>query len=75
VDDPVQIIPVHFIGGLIGTFMTGLFDTKEGLFYGKGGSLLGGQVVGIIVYIGFPAIIFGVVLVLLKGLGLFRVSA
>jgi len=36
------VIPVHFIGGLIGTLLTGLFDLSDGLFYGKGAGLLGG---------------------------------
>jgi len=41
IDDPIDAIPVHFGGGLVGTFMTGLFSKDAGLFYGKGGRLLG----------------------------------
>lgn len=41
IDDPIDAVPVHFGGGLTGTFLTGLFDKDAGLFYSGRGSLIG----------------------------------
>ncbi len=50
-DDALDVVGVHFVGGLVGSLLTGLFanpsffglEFKEGLFYGGGLSLLGEQ--------------------------------
>ena len=50
-DDALDVVGVHFVGGLVGSLLIGLFadpayfglDFKEGLFYGGGLSLLGEQ--------------------------------
>ena len=52
VDDTLDVVGVHGVGGLTGLIMVGLFATaeisgKEGLFYGGGAALLGKQVVAI----------------------------
>ncbi len=50
-DDALDVVGVHFVGGLVGSLLIGLFaqpeffggDFKEGLFHGGGLSLLGEQ--------------------------------
>ena len=49
IDDPVGASSVHCICGIIGTILTGLFSTTQGLFYGHGFGFLGAQVFGILV--------------------------
>ena len=36
IDDPVGASSVHGVCGFLGTILTGLFSTSEGLFYGYG---------------------------------------
>ena len=59
-DDALDVIAVHFIGGVLGTFLLGFFGDKSvnsiganGLFYGGGGHLLGEQVLAIVVVVAF----------------------
>ena len=65
VDDPVGAISVHGVCGTLGTILTGLFATKDGLFYGGGFSFLGIQVLGALataawaIFMGF--LIFGAI--------------
>jgi Amt family ammonium transporter len=49
IDDPVGASSVHGVCGLLGTVLTGLFATEEGLFYGGGAGLLGAQCFGALV--------------------------
>ncbi|MGW2282156.1 ammonium transporter [Streptomyces sp. NPDC001770] len=58
VDDTLDVVGVHGVGGLIGLIMVGLFATarisgKKGLFYGGGWGLLGKQVLAILAVIVF----------------------
>ncbi|MFJ1590799.1 ammonium transporter [Kitasatospora albolonga] len=58
VDDTLDVVGVHGVGGLIGLIMVGLFATarisgQEGLFYGGGWGLLGKQLVAIVAVIAF----------------------
>lgn len=48
IDDPVGASSVHGVCGIIGTLMTGLLSTSNGLFYGFGWGFLGAQTLGII---------------------------
>lgn len=62
VDDTLDVVGVHGVGGLIGLIMVGLFATarisgKEGLFYGGGWGLLGKQLVAIVSVIAFSFIL------------------
>lgn len=62
VDDTLDVVGVHGVGGLIGLIMVGLFATarisgKEGLFYGGGWELLGRQLVAIVAVIAFSFIL------------------
>ncbi|MEU1086341.1 ammonium transporter [Streptomyces sp. NPDC005576] len=62
VDDTLDVVGVHGVGGLIGLIMVGLFATarisgKEGLFYGGGWGLLGKQVLAILAVIAFSFVL------------------
>jgi len=48
IDDPVGASTVHGVCGIIGTLMTGLLSTSNGLFYGFGWGFLGAQTLGIV---------------------------
>ena len=64
IDDPVGAISVHGVCGAFGTIVTGLFATKDGLFYGGGSSFLMTQIIGVVtvaIYVAIAmSIIFGV---------------
>lgn len=49
IDDPVGASSVHGVCGFLGTIMTGLLATEEGLFYGAGAGFLAAQVFGALV--------------------------
>ncbi|MCD8081221.1 MAG: ammonium transporter [Bacteroides sp.] len=49
IDDPVGASSVHGVCGFLGTILTGLFATEEGLFYGGGASFFGAQLFGALV--------------------------
>ncbi|MGL4851421.1 MAG: ammonium transporter [Phocaeicola sp.] len=49
IDDPVGASSVHGVCGFLGTVMTGLLATEEGLFYGGGTGLLLAQLFGAVV--------------------------
>jgi Amt family ammonium transporter len=48
IDDPVGAISVHGVCGALGTLLLGLFDVKDGLFYGGGIHQLGVQAIGVV---------------------------
>ena len=64
IDDPVGAVSVHGVCGAFGTIVTGLFATKDGLFYGGGTSFLTTQIIGVVtvaIYVAIAmTIIFGV---------------
>ncbi|MDD5938959.1 MAG: ammonium transporter [Clostridiales bacterium] len=47
IDDPVGAISVHGVCGAMGTLLTGLLSTSEGLFYGHGASFFLTQCLGV----------------------------
>jgi len=53
-DDSLDVVGVHFVGGVIGTLLIGVFAEKamtggpEGLLYGGGLAQLGKQLVGVV---------------------------
>ncbi|HEX6453322.1 MAG TPA: ammonium transporter [Trebonia sp.] len=59
-DDALDVIPVHFIGGILGTLLLGFFGDKNinpiganGVFYGGGGALLGKQALATVTVVAF----------------------
>ena len=75
VDDPVGAVAVHGCCGLFGTFAVGLFDYKDGLFYGGGLHHLGVQCLGIICIATWTVITMTLVFFVLKKTVGLRVSA
>jgi Amt family ammonium transporter len=61
-DDSLDVIAVHLVGGLIGTILLGFFGDAEvsgadGLFYGGGAGLLVDQIVGALGVLAFSGIV------------------
>jgi Amt family ammonium transporter len=59
-DDALDVIAVHFVGGVLGSLLLGLFGESaiynggiNGLFFGGGMGLLGNQVLALLVVIAF----------------------
>jgi Amt family ammonium transporter len=81
-DDALDVVGVHFVGGLVGSLLIGLFADpeffggtfEEGLFYGGGLGLLGEQLLANVAAIVWSfAITFGIMKVLAMTIGV-RVS-
>ncbi len=75
VDDPVGAVAVHGFNGLFGTVAVGLFDYKDGLFYGGGVKLLGIQCLGVISIAAYAGIVMTIVFFVLNKIWGLRVSA
>jgi Amt family ammonium transporter len=62
-DDSLDVIAVHLVGGLIGTILLGLFADEtvnpigDGLFYGGGGELLKDQILAALGVMAFSGIV------------------
>jgi ammonium transporter len=63
-DDALDVIAVHFVGGVLGSLLLGLFGKEainsigaDGLFYGGGFTLLGWQVVALVAVITFSFVL------------------
>jgi Amt family ammonium transporter len=64
IDDSLDVVGVHFVGGIVGTLFIGLFSTTvvnaagaDGLFYGGGFGLLGKQALGVIAVASYSFIV------------------
>ena len=64
VDDSLDVVAVHLVGGIIGSLCVGLFATvdtnplgADGLFYGGGLSLLGKQALAVVSVIGYTFVV------------------
>lgn len=80
VDDTLDVVGVHGMGGLTGLIMVGLFATaqisgKKGLFYGGGGGLLGRQVVAILAVAAFSFVLTWLIAQLVEKTVGFRASS
>ncbi|MGW4768648.1 ammonium transporter [Nocardia sp. NPDC004278] len=73
-DDSLDVVGVHFVGGVVGTLLIGLLANQvmtggvEGLFYGGGFTQLGKQLVGVLAVAAYA---FTVTFVLGKGIDRF----
>ncbi len=73
-DDALDVVGVHFVGGLVGSVLIGFFANPdffdggwhEGIFYGGGGKLLGEQVLANVVTIAYSFIVTGIIMYVLK---------
>ena len=74
VDDPVGAVAVHGCNGIWGTIAVGLFDYKDGLFYGGGFKQLGIQFVGMGATILWTAVTITIAFLLIKKIFGLRVS-
>ena len=83
IDDSLDVFPVHGVGGMLGTFLAGIFaSTGLGVFSGYGyadgietmGGQVGVQLVGIAATVGFTAIATYVILKVVQALVGLRVS-
>lgn len=85
IDDAVDAIPVHFFNGMWGCIATGVFASPRmvqlsygsdggGFLYGKGGSLLGAEICGILFIIGWVIGLMLPFFSILKYIGWFRVD-
>ncbi len=75
IDDPVGAISVHGVCGAMGTILTGLFSTSEGLFYGFGPHFLLIQCLGVLSTAVWAAVMITIVFLILKHTIGLRVSA
>jgi Amt family ammonium transporter len=66
-DDSLDVVGVHLVGGIIGTLLIGLFSTSDGaggidgLFYGGGLGSLGDQALGVLVAISFSGVLTAII--------------
>ena len=75
IDDPVGAISVHGVCGAVGTILTGLFSTSEGLFYGYGAHFFLIQCAGVLATAVWAAVMITIVFQILKHTIGLRVSA
>ncbi|MCP5179802.1 MAG: ammonium transporter [Pseudomonadales bacterium] len=73
IDDSLDVFPVHGVGGILGTLLTGIFASNAlGLFSGQEaiaiGDQLGVQAIGVVATIGYTAIVSWGLLKLTNGL-------
>ena len=79
-DDSLDVVGVHFVGGVVGTFLIGLVAAAvvsggvEGLFYGGGLSLLGKQTLAIPVVAVFAFVVSFIIAKIIDSTFGFRVQ-
>ncbi|GAA3226960.1 ammonium transporter [Oerskovia jenensis] len=63
-DDALDVIAVHFVGGLLGSLLLGFFGERaindagaDGLFFGGGLDLLGAQALALVVVVAFSFVV------------------
>lgn len=80
IDDSLDVFPVHGVGGILGTFLAGIFASSQlGLFSGQGldgsiGAQLGVQVTGILATLIYTAVVTYVILKVVDALMGLRVD-
>jgi ammonium transporter, Amt family len=80
-DDSLDVVGVHLVGGIVGTLLIGLFSTADGaggvdgLFYGGGFTSLGDQALGALVAIAWSGVATAIIAFAIKYTIGWRVSA
>ena len=80
VDDALDVVGVHGVGGITGCLLGGLFNSKamgsaaDGLFYGGGFSLLWAQIVMVVSVCVFTGIVTWILVMIVHGIWGFRVT-
>ena len=80
VDDALDVVGVHGVGGITGCLLGGLFNSKavgaaaDGLFYGGGFSLLWAQIVMVVSVSAFTGIVTWILVMIVHGIWGFRVT-
>ena len=81
IDDSLDVFPVHGVGGILGTFMAGIFASSQlGLFSGQGldvsiGDQLVVQVTGIVATFAYTAVVTFIILKVVNAITGLRVDA
>ena len=71
-DDSLDVVGVHLVGGIVGTLLIGLFSTSDGaggidgLFYGGGTDSLVDQGLGVLVAIGYSGVLTLIIALAIK---------
>ena len=71
-DDSLDVVGVHLVGGLIGTLLIGFFSTSagaggvDGLFYGGGFASLGDQALGALVAVAWSGVFTAIIAFAIK---------
>ncbi len=66
IDDPVGAISVHGVCGAMGTLLTGLLSTSEGLFYGFGAKFFLTQCLGVVSVIAWVLVTMTIIFTVIK---------
>lgn len=69
-DDSLDVIGVHFVGGIVGTILVGFLATDTGLFYGGGFAQLWSQILatlGTVVYAGVATLVIAYIVKYVTG--------
>ena len=74
IDDTIDASPVHAGCGSWGVISVGVFDMNGGFIYGKGGHLLGVQLIGLVSIVVWAGGLGFISMMFLKKLGIFRMS-
>ena len=79
-DDSLDVLAVHFFGGVIGALLIGLFGTaviggKDGLFYGGSVTLLGHQALAVVAVAVYSLVVSALIAMAIKKTIGLRVSA
>ncbi len=77
IDDPLEVFPVHALGGVWGLLAVGFFSDQQGALYYNAmrqGQFFGYQVVGIVVIVAWTSLISIPAFVILRKLHCLRVD-
>ena len=80
VDDALDVVGVHGVGGITGCLLGGFFNSKamgaasDGLFYGGGVTLLWAQIVMVVSVCVFTGIVTWILVMIVNGIWGFRVT-